>query len=109
MKYSKDFRNLCTPAFVYLAINVVIFIVIAVQNFGNSTQYCVGQYKCHVPNTLMMFVFKAVYILFWTFVLNALCKAGYSEISWFILLLPLILLFIILGLIIMTYSPSLVY
>ena len=99
MKYVKDFRNLCTPASVYLAINVVIFVVIAVQNFGNTKQYCVGQYKCNVPNTFVMFLFKAVYILFWTFLLNAVCKAGYKEVSWFLVLLPIILMFVILGMV----------
>ena len=52
MKYFKDFKNLCTPASVYLAINVIVFIVIAIQNFGNTKEYCVGQYKCNVPNTV---------------------------------------------------------
>ena len=99
MKYIKDFRNLCTPASVYLAINVVVFIVIAIQNFGNTKQYCVGQYKCNVPNTFVMFLFKAIYILFWTFVLNAVCKAGYKEVSWFLVLLPIILMFVILGMV----------
>ncbi len=99
MKYFKDFKNLCTPASVYLAINVVVFIVIAIQNFGNTKQYCVGQYKCNVPNTFLMFLFKAIYILFWTFVLNAVCKAGYKEVSWFLVLLPIILMFVILGMV----------
>jgi|TARA_B100000768_G_C11091061_1_gene294974 hypothetical protein len=105
-KYVNDFKNLCTPAFVYLLISVLAFIVIAIQNFGNTTKYCVGQYECYVPNTFVMFVFKAFYILFWTFILNCLCKAGYKEISWFLVLLPIILLFIILGLIIITYSGN---
>ena len=99
MKYVKDFRNLCTPASVYLAINVIIFVVIAVQNFGNIKQYCVGQYKCNVPNTFVMFLFKAVYILFWTFLLNAVCRAGYREVSWFLVILPIILMFVILGIV----------
>ena len=107
MKAGDYFSNLCTPAFVYLVINVIIFISIAVQNFGNSTQYCVGQYKCQVPNTLMMFVFKAVYILFWTFVLNSICKAGHKEVSWFLVLLPIILLFVILGLVLLKSSSLL--
>ena len=76
----------------------------AVQNFGNTSKYCLGNYECYVPNTFMMFVFKAIYILFWTFILNSLCKSGYKEVSWFLVLLPLILLFIILALVIITYS-----
>tara|TARA_A100001015_G_scaffold282502_1_gene346840 strand:+ start:5373 stop:5801 length:429 start_codon:yes stop_codon:yes gene_type:complete len=101
MKYLKDFKSLCTPASVYLFINVIIFVSIAVQNFGNTTKYCVGQYRCQVPNTFSMFLFKALYILFWTFVLNAICKAGYKEVSWFMVLLPIILLFIIIGMVIL--------
>ena len=105
-KFAKDFRNLCTPAFIYLFISVLIFTVIAIQNFGNTTKYCLGYFECELPNTFMVFVFKAIYILFWTFILNSLCKAGYKEISWFLVLLPLILLFVILGLIIITYSTQ---
>ena len=107
MNLTKDFRNLCTPASVYLSINVVIFIVIAIQNLGNSKQYCIGKYKCEVPHTMMMFVFKAVYILFWTFVLNSICKAGHKQISWFLVLLPIILLFVILGLVLLKSSSLL--
>jgi hypothetical protein len=105
-KYTKDFKNLCSPAFLYLFLSAIIFIVIAVQNFGNTTKYCVGQYQCNFPNTFVMFVFKAIYILFWTFILNSLCKAGYKEISWFLVLLPVLLLFVILGLVIVTYSTG---
>jgi hypothetical protein len=103
-KYITDFKNLCSPALIYLFISVLIFIVIAIQNFGNTTKYCVGAYECEIPNTFLMFVFKAIYILFWTFVLNAICKAGYKEISWFLVISSLLLLFVILGLIIITFS-----
>ena len=109
MKYFKDFKKLCTPASVYLFINVIIFISIAIQNFGNTTQYCVGQYKCNVPNTFSMFLFKAVYMLFWTFVLNAICKAGYKEVSWFMVLLPIILLFIIIGMVILNSGSATIF
>ena len=45
-------------------------------------------------------------LLFWTFILNCLCKAGYKEISWILLLLPFILFFIITALIFLTYSTE---
>ena len=109
-KYITDFKNLCSPAFIYLFLSVLIFIIIAIQNFGNTTKYCLGTFECEIPNTFLIFVFKAIYILFWTFILNSLCKAGYKEISWFLVILPLLLLFVILGLIIITYSvtPSMI-
>lgn len=105
-KFSKDFKNLCTPAFFYLFISVIAFIIIAIQNFGNTDRYCLGQFECNIPNTFVVFIFKAIYILFWTFILNSICKAGYKEISWFLVILPFILFFIILGLILVTYSDN---
>ena len=58
MKYFKDFKSLCTPASIYLFINVIIFVSIAVQNFGNTTKYCVGQYRCQVPIPLVCFYLR---------------------------------------------------
>ena len=106
-KYVKDFRNLCTPAYIYLFISVIIFVSIALQNFGNTTKYCVGAYQCYLPNTSLVFVFKAVYIVFFTFILNCICKAGYKEISWIMVILPLVLMFLIIGLILMSFSGGL--
>lgn len=94
----KDFKNLCTPAHLYLVISVVGMILMMFQNAGNTTSYCVGAYECPVPNTSVIFISKAIYILFWTFVLNAICKAGYKNISWFLLLIPFILMAILIGL-----------
>jgi hypothetical protein len=37
---------------------------------------------------------KILYVVFWTFILNALCSYGYYKLSWFLLLLPFILFFI---------------
>ena len=45
-------------------------------------------------------------MLFWTFILNAICKAGYKEVSWFMVLLPIILLFIIIGIVILNSGSA---
>ncbi len=103
-KYIKDFKKLCTPAFLYLFISVLAFVVLAFQNFGNTDKFCLGYYSCDFPNTFLVFFFNAIYILFWTFVLNSLCKAGYKEISWFLVLLPIILLFVIFAYILVHYN-----
>jgi hypothetical protein len=90
-------RKLCNPAFVYLALSVAAVLFIAFQNLGNTKTYCVGLFECEVSNTLVVFLFKAIYILFWTFILNVLCKGGYKNIAWFLVLLPFILFFILIG------------
>jgi uncharacterized membrane protein len=37
-----------------------------------------------------------VIILFWTWVLNLMCKDGHSEVAWFLVLLPFVIFFMIL-------------
>lgn len=98
MKFADTIRGLCTPAYVYLMISVLAIIVMMFQNAGNTNTYCIGMYECEVDNTYTMFLGKGVYVLFWTFVLNSICKAGYKEISWFLVLLPFLLFFVLIGL-----------
>ena len=69
----------------------------SVQNLGQTHEYCLGNYKCTVPSVLLVFVIKAIYILFFTWVLNLICNAGYKNVSWFIILFPFIMFFVILG------------
>jgi hypothetical protein len=39
---------------------------------------------------------EILFIVFWTWFLNAICSRGYVNVAWFILLFPYILLFAIL-------------
>jgi hypothetical protein len=94
----KFIKKLCTPAYVYLVISSICIIILMFQNSGNEDVYCVGGYECPVPSTPLIFLFKFIYVAFWTFVLDAICKAGYKQFSWFIVLLPFILFFVLLGL-----------
>ena len=87
-------RKLCTPAYLYLVISAFSIIIIMLQNGSNSNTYCMGNYSCQVPNIYLIFVIKLLYVLFWTWILNLLCKAGYPGISWVLLLFPFILMFI---------------
>ena len=97
-KYLTNLKKLCSPAFIYLVLSVVSILLIAFQNLGNSKKYCVGLYECSVSSTLMIFVLKILYTLFWTFMLNVLCKGGYKELAWFLVVLPYLLLFVLIGL-----------
>lgn len=93
------FNNLCDPAFFYLLISVSALIVMGFQNFGTDSVYCLGSYSCYVPSITLIFVVKIMYIIFWTWILNIICKAGYTPIAWFLFLFPFILLFILISLI----------
>lgn len=71
----KDFSKLCTPAKIYFAIAVIGSIVALFNGLP-----------------LMMAFIKLVFAFIWTYVLGWLCDKGYTSISWFLVLLPYIIM-----------------
>ena len=99
-------KNLCTPSYVYLVISMIALLVMTVQNYGNQNKYCIGPYKCDDTNTALVFVIKTLYILFWTWLLNVICRGGATTFAWFLVLFPFILMFIMLGAFVITSLPK---
>ena len=97
MAFPTKLSQLCTPSYVYFIISVLVIAISAVQNMGNKHKYSLGNFSCRVPSCLAVFVMKVVYILFWTWILNLMCKDGHSGIAWFLVLLPFVLLFVVVG------------
>ena len=64
MGFPRKLKDLCTPASVYFAISFVALFLSVLQNIGNSGNYSLGNFTCRVPNTIFVFVFKVLYILF---------------------------------------------
>ena len=95
--YPKSLKELCTPAMLYFVISMIGLVIVLMQNLGNTNSYHVGSFSCRVPNTAIVFIVKLIYILFWTYVLNLICKDGHTSISWLLVLLPWILLFVMMG------------
>ena len=104
----KDLRKLCMPAQIYLVLSAISFLLMALQNIfaGKNGKYCVGMFSCKTPYLLIVFIAKLLYIAFWTIVLNSLCVAGYKQLSWFLVLLPIILFFILIGLFLISQGVS---
>jgi hypothetical protein len=97
MAFPVKLSQLCTPSYIYFIISVLAIVVSAVQNMGNKNKYSLGMFSCKVPSCIAVFMLKILYILFWTWVLNLMCKDGHSNIAWFLVLLPFIMLFVIMG------------
>ena len=95
--FPKTLKELCTPAMIYFVISVISLAMVLLQNLGNQNSYNVGSFSCRVPNTALVFIIKLIYILFWTWVLNLICKDGHTTISWLLVLLPWIMLFVMMG------------
>ena len=101
MAFPTSLKDLCTPAAFYFVVSILGLILVMFQNLGNDGVYSLGSYSTRVPSTILVFIFKFIYVLFWTYILNLICKDGHKEISWFLVLLPFLLLFVILGMMMM--------
>lgn len=97
MAFPTKLSQLCTPAYVYFVVSLFAIALSAIQNIGNHNKYTVGMYSCWVPSCLAVFGFKAIYVLFWTWILNLMCKDGHRNIAWLLVLLPFILFFVVIG------------
>ncbi len=71
----KDFSKLCTPAKIYFAIALVASI-----------------FALYKGVKVMAVAMKLVFALIWTVVLGWLCSKGMKNLSWFLVLLPYILI-----------------
>ena len=99
MKLAKTIKSLCGPAHLYLVVSVVVIALLIAQNLlnGNLNELCVGTYKCDVPNVMLVLAMKALYVVFWTVVLDALCKYGLKNFAWVLVLFPFVLFAIAVG------------
>ena len=98
------FKNLCPPALLYLVISLISLMVIGFFNFGNENVYCVGYYSCPVSSIYLIFLVKLIYIVFWTWILNLICRSGLPIVSWLLVLLPILIFFLLIGVFILN-SP----
>jgi hypothetical protein len=71
----KNFSNLCTPAKIYFAIAVFSTIMALLSGIS-----------------FMILFMKLIFAFIWTFLLGWLCDKGYTSISWFLVLLPYIII-----------------
>ena len=89
----RKLKDLCSPAQFYFVLSMIGLVVSAWENMGRKNIYVLGGMPRRVPSTPLVFLMKIVYILFWTWILNLICKDGYTSVSWFLVLIPFILLF----------------
>ena len=100
MTIVKDFRNLCKPAFFYASLSILGLLLSLYENRNSKSTYKLVGFATNVGDSTLLFVFQIAYILFWTWILNLMCKDNHSGFAWFLVLLPFILLFLILVLVI---------
>lgn len=106
MAFPTKLSQLCTPSYIYFIISMLAIIISGIQNMGNRNRYNLGMFSCHVPSCLGIFAMKIIYVLFWTWILNLMCNDGHTEIAWFLVLLPFLLFFVIIGTLMMYQNKN---
>lgn len=74
MDIAKTFKSLCTPSQLYFALSAISVIAMFLATYS-----------------LFDAVVGLAVAAIWAAILNAICKAGYTTVSWVILALPVIM------------------
>ena len=85
----------CSPSVGYLVISLFGLFYMGLMNIDSNNMYNMIGVEFETSFLYMIFIVKFLFIIFWTWVLNIICRAGYSYVSWFIVLVPFILLFML--------------
>ena len=100
MNIIKTIKGICSPAQLYLGLSFLSILAILIQNLENPFEYTCGSYTVACPiHTSIIFMMKLIYIVGWTSILHYLCKNGYEKLSWFLVLLPFIGMFVIIAMV----------
>jgi hypothetical protein len=78
-----SFQKMCNPAKLYLAVSVVGIVYGLIQKFS-----------------LITLGTNFIFVILWTMVLNWLCSIGLKTVSWILVLLPYLMLFLSAGFIV---------
>ena len=71
----KEFSKLCTPAKIYFVLAIIASVFALFSGMG-----------------IVAVVIKLFFAFIWTFILSWLCQKGYKSLSWFLVLLPYVLI-----------------
>ena len=82
-----NLSDLCTPAQIYFVISLITLVLAVIKQFKMSS-----------------ILYKVVFMFAWTWFLNFLCSKGYKSVSWFLVLLPFVVM--ALGIIMVLGSAS---
>jgi hypothetical protein len=99
--------NLCTPAKLYFIISLILLAVSLYYDLtrNEKDKICLGKINCKVESKPVFYILNILFILLWAFILNMLCRFGWSKLSWFLFLFP----YIILGIVFLTIAGLVIF
>jgi len=99
--------NFCTPAKLYFILSLILLVISLYYDItrNDKDKICLGKLSCKLENKPVFYILNVLFILLWAFVLNLLCRFGWSKLSWFLFLFP----YIILGILFLTVAGLVVF
>ena len=100
-------NNFCTPAKLYFIISLILLVISLYYDLtrNDKDKICLGKLSCKLENKPVFYILNVLFILLWAFILNLLCRFGWSRLSWFLFLFP----YIILGILFLTVAGLVVF
>ena len=105
--FEKQFKSLCTPAQIYFFLSMFSILAIMSQNAMQSRIYRIGAYSVPTPFTnIVTFLMKIISIVIWTYILKYLCDHGFMGVAWFLVLLPIVFMFVVIGAVMLVLTEN---
>lgn len=85
-------HHLGAPAKLYFWGSLLAMALSAVHNWsaGDQSMYLLGPVHCGVPHCGLVFLVKLVAVIFWTYILNLICRDGHTMLAWVLVAVPLL-------------------
>ncbi len=105
--FERQIKSLCTPAQIYFFLSMFSILAIMSQNAMQSHIYRIGAYSVPTPFTnIVTFLMKIISIVIWTYILKYLCDHGFMGVAWFLVLLPIIFMFVVIGAVMLVLAEN---
>jgi hypothetical protein len=78
-------KKLCTPALVYFMLSITSMLLLVIFTLTNKK---LRSKRLMIMNVLLI---HFVTVLFWSFILNLICKYVDIRVSWFLVLFPYVM------------------
>ena len=105
--FEKQLKSLCTPAQIYFFLSMFSILAIMSQNAMQSRIYRIGAYSVPTPFTnIVTFLMKIISIVIWTYILKYLCDHGFMGVAWFLVLLPIVFMFVVIGAVMLVLTEN---
>lgn len=79
-------RRLCVPAFIYFVLHAIVLAVAAAKKVNDG--------RMSDPDVIANFAVSVVALAFWVWILNMICRNGYTKMSWLLVIAPFIMFFV---------------